>query len=152
LSPEPTTDFQFPVTPQIESLKDFFRAQYGRSLTRSELEWLAQLVTRYLDWSQENCGKNQLRIAAQRMVRLLSAIDEWMAASKDPERTWGEISLALGLPSVCFNHLTGSELASSRGLTKMAVSKRVTRFLHFVQMEPAFGANGRRLTFRSFGG
>jgi hypothetical protein len=55
--------------------------------------------------------------------------------------------LALGLPSVCFSHMTGAELASSRGISKMAVSKKITRFLRLVQLEPAFNNNGRYLAF-----
>ena len=81
------------------------------------------------------------------MIRLLSAIDEKMSGSADPERDWAEISLALGLPSVCFNHMTGAELASSRGPSKIAVSKKVTRYLRLVELEPAFDGNGRRLVF-----
>ena len=144
----PASEFQFPVSPQLELLQDYCKARFGRGLSGSDLEWLGDFVDGFLAWSENNCGRNrEARAAALTMIRLLSAIDEKMSGSADPERDWAEISLALGLPSVCFNHMTGAELASSRGLSKMAVSKKVTRFLRLVELEPAFDGNGRRLVF-----
>jgi hypothetical protein len=145
---EPSENFRFPEIPQIELLRDYCKARYGRGLGRADLEWLAGFVGEFLAWSETNCGRNEARAAALKMIRLLSAIDESMSASTDPERTWTEISLALGLPSICFSHMTGAELASSRGISKMAVSKKVTRFLRLVQLDRAFNENGGQLVFR----
>ena len=144
--PEPTEDFAYPHENQIDLLKDYFRAVYGRGLTSDEIQWLGGLVSDFLAWSQSHTTKAEARVAALKMIRLLSAIDETMAASRDPARSWAEIALALGLPRVCINHLTQSELATCHSVSGMAVSKTLNRFLRRVDMEPAF-KNGRGLDF-----
>ena len=127
--PEPTEDFAYPHDNQIDLLKDYFRAVYGRGLTSDEIEWLGGLVSDFLAWSQSHTTKREARVAALKMLGLLIKIDESMASSKNPERTWAEISLALGLPRVCISHLTQHEVASANNVSDMAISKGVHRFL-----------------------
>jgi len=144
--PEPTEDFAYPHDAQIDLLKDYFQAVYGRGLTSDETEWLGGLVTDFLAWSQSHTTKREARVAGLRMIRLLSAIDETMARSTNPARSWQEISLSLGLPRVCVSHMTQHELASAHNVSDMAVSKTLHRFLRRADMEPAF-KNGRGLDF-----
>ena len=140
--PEPTEGFSYPHDNQIDLLKDYFRQAYGKGLSASEIEWLGGVVSDFLAWSQNNCSKREMRIASLRMVRLLSAIDEAMAASTNPERTWAEIALGLGLPRVCISHMTQHELASAHNVSDMAVSKTLHRFLRRADMRPAFHGHG----------
>jgi hypothetical protein len=70
---------------------------------------------------------NQYRLAAVQLMRLLHAIDQIMIDSRNPTRDWWQISLALKLPSADFLELTEAEIAQQYGLTKMAISKRISK-------------------------
>lgn len=43
-NPEPAEQFRFPVDPQVDLLKDYFRQRYGRGLEPADVEWLGKLV------------------------------------------------------------------------------------------------------------
>jgi hypothetical protein len=80
---------------------------------------------------------NQYRLAAVQLMRLLHAIDQIMIDSKDPSRDWSQISLALKLPSADFLELTEAEIARQYGLTKMAISKCISK----LRQQAGFKAN-----------
>jgi hypothetical protein len=77
------------------------------------------------------------------------AIDQSMVEARNAARQWLTISLDLGLTSSCWTNLTEAALARQCGISKMAVSQQVHKFLASVDMEPAFGT-GRYPQFRSF--
>src|SRR5215831_7704321 len=87
---------------------------------------------------------NEYRLAAQHLIRLLHVIDEIMIESRHPTRDWWQISIALKLPSSDFLELTEAEIGQQHGLTKMAISKWVTKFRLRANFEPnKRGYNGR---------
>ena len=77
------------------------------------------------------------REAAVRLLGLLSVMDTHMSNRKDAQLGWLEISIALGLDSTRGKTIT--MIASEVGLSKQAISKRVTTFLRMSQLPPAFG-------------
>ena len=88
--------------------------------------------------------KSDYRLAAERLLRVLRAIDDIMTHSKAPVRDWQQISLALGLPSCCYQQLTEAAIGQRFGITKMAVSKSITKLLRLAELKPnRRGYNGR---------
>lgn len=87
---------------------------------------------------------NEYRVAAERLLRVLRAIDDLMIHSRDPSREWRQISLALGLPSCRYLELTEARIGRRYGITKMAVSKSISRLLKLAELKPnGRGYNGR---------
>lgn len=96
---------------------------------RAQLEWLE---------------RREYRAAAENLLRVLYALDEIMAHSRQPERDWQQISLALGLPSSRYLELTEIRIAARFGICKMAVSKSITKLLRLAAIQPnGRGYNGR---------
>src|ERR1700757_90691 len=88
--------------------------------------------------------KTDYRLAAERLLRVLHAIDEIMIHSREPARDWQQISLALGLPSCRYLQLTETGIGQRFGITKMAVSKSITKLLRLAALKPnGRGFNGR---------
>jgi hypothetical protein len=88
--------------------------------------------------------KTDYRLAAERLLRVLRAIDDIMTHSREPVRDWQQISLALGLPSCRYLELTETGIGQRFGITKMAVSKSVTKLLRLAELKPnRRGYNGR---------
>ena len=88
--------------------------------------------------------KTDYRLAAERLLRVLRAIDDIMTHSREPVRDWQQISLALGLPSCRYLELTEVAIGQRFGITKMAVSKSVTKLLRLAELKPnSRGYNGR---------
>ena len=88
--------------------------------------------------------KTDYRLAAERLLRVLHAIDEIMIHSREPVRDWQQISLALGLPSCRYLELTEAGIGQRFGITKMAVSKSITKLLRLAELKPnGRGFNGR---------
>jgi len=87
--------------------------------------------------------REDYRIAARRCLHVLFVIDSIMAKSRNPDRSWKEISIALGLPSACLSQITQASVGRSVGLSKMAISKQVRNFLKLADLKPAFGQGGR---------
>jgi hypothetical protein len=104
--------------------------------------FIARLFSDYLA-DYHPLTRTDYRIAARRCLRVLLAIDSKMSSSENPERTWKEISIALGLPSACFSQITQASVGRSVGVTKMAISKQVRSFLKLAELKPAFGCGSK---------
>jgi hypothetical protein len=104
--------------------------------------FIARLLVDYLA-DYHPLPKEEFRIAAERCLKVLFAIDSIMARSRNPYRDWQQISIALGLPSACFSQITQASVGRSVGLSKMAISKQVRNFLKLADLTPAFGQGGR---------
>ena|ERR1700757_3599183 len=88
--------------------------------------------------------KTDYRLAAERLLKVLHAIDEIMIHSREPARDWQQISLALGLPSCRYFELTEAKIGARFGIGKMAVSKSITKLLRLAELKPnGRGFNGR---------
>ena len=88
--------------------------------------------------------KSAYREVAERAVLVFLAADEIMSHTSDMRRDWQQISLALSLPSS--SQLTERKVAESAGITKMAVSKSITKFIRLAQLRPhEVGFNGRQI-------
>ena len=111
----------------MAAISEYLKSVLNGQLTneqRSMLEWLE---------------RSEYRAGAQKLMRVLYAIDEVMAKSRHPARDWQQISLALGLPSCRYLELTESEIGRRFGVGTMAVSKSVTKLLRLAEFKP----NGR---------
>ena len=115
-------------------------AEYVDSCTngmfsRDQKSAVAKLIADYIDecWLPNDLD---YRLASKRFLSLLCAIDEHMSESRNPLRTWREISLALMLPSS--QRTASSELMIGQrfGIGKMAVSKSISRFLELANLKP----------------
>jgi hypothetical protein len=104
--------------------------------------FITRLFSDYLAEYQP-VARTDYRIAARRCLRVLWAIDSKMSRSNNPERTWKEISISLGLPSACVSQITEAQIGRCFGLSKMAISKQVTKFCKLAELKPAFGQGGR---------
>ena len=87
----------------------------------------------------ESLKRTEYRSAAEKCLRVLCAIDEIMAHSREPVRDWEQISLALGLPSCRYRELTEAKISQRFGISEMAVSKQITKILRLAELKP----NGR---------
>jgi hypothetical protein len=84
------------------------------------------------------------RLACERLLPVLCAIDDIMSHSRQHQRDWQQISLALGLPSSRYLELTELVISRRFGVSKMAVSKMVTKLLRLAELKPnGCGYNGR---------
>lgn len=95
---------------------------------------IARLMADYLA-DYYPLARNDYRIAARRLFKFLAVIDKRMSESSNPNRAWREISLALGLPSARYSRLTMTKIGQDEGLSKMAISKSVTRLIHKAEQE-----------------
>src|SRR5215471_12344054 len=88
--------------------------------------------------------RSDYRLAAERLLKVLHAIDEVMTHSRQPHRHWREISLALGLPSCRYQQLTEARIGADFGITKMGVSKSIRKLMRLAELKPnGRGFNGR---------
>jgi hypothetical protein len=144
----PTVDFNFPEIPQTELLHNYCASTFGRNVAPADLEWLGNLISGYLNWLGTDCTDyNQFRLAALQLVRVLRAIDSLMVEARDKERCWEEISLALALPSAEERELTLEKIGRRYGLTKMAISKSVSKLIRLAQLKPRpRGYNGSQIS------
>jgi hypothetical protein len=72
-----------------------------------------------------------------RLRVLLFRMDTYMSRHRDAQLSWVQIATAMGLDSTEGKSVT--EIASSLGVTKQAVSKGVTAFLRLSGLPPAYG-------------
>jgi hypothetical protein len=87
---------------------------------------------------------NDYRLAAERLLRVLRAIDDIMIHSRDPARDWKQIALALWLPSCRYLHLNQTTIGRDHGVCRKAVSKSIAKLLRLAELKPnAHGFNGR---------
>jgi len=77
------------------------------------------------------------REASKRLVLVLEAVFHFLQTSRRKDLATLQWAIALGLPSVRGQDLTG--LALQLGVTRQDVSKGVTRFLRMSGLPPAFG-------------
>jgi len=120
---EPAVEFRFPIDLNGESSP----------------EQLAEILTDF-----RIPDKTDYRLAAERLLRVLHVIDDVMIHSREPARDWRQISVALGLPSCRYLQLTEAKIGRRFGITKMAVSKSVTKLLRLAELKPnGRGYNGR---------
>lgn len=145
---EPIEMPQYPADALPDRIRDYFLSRYNGNISPDDAAWLAELVADFIE-SNRLIDQNDYRLAARKCLRILVAIDQSMVEARDAARQWLTISLALGLPSSCWTNMTEAALARQCGISKMAVSKQVNKFLASVDMEPAFGA-GRYPQFKSF--
>jgi hypothetical protein len=81
-----------------------------------------------------------------KLAALLCRVDDIMMSSAHPHREWLQISLALSLPSSRLLELTEAGIGRQFGCTKMAVSKRISKFLSQAGLpRHSRGYNGRQL-------
>jgi hypothetical protein len=145
---EPATPPQLPDDPLPDRIRDHFPERYSGNISPEDATWLAGLIADFIS-SNRLIPENDYRLAARKCVRILVAIDQSMVEARNAARQWLTISLALGLPSSCWTNLTEAALARQCGISKMAISKQMHKFLESVDMEPAFGT-GRYPQFKSF--
>ena len=136
----------------MPDVAEYLEGVLNGEFSADQRAFIARLLTDYLA-DYHPLPKEEFRIAAQRCLRVLIVIDSIMSNSHNPDRSWKEISIALGLPSACLSGITELAIASgciskradTRGqpLTKMAISKQVRRFLKLAELKPAFGQGGR---------
>jgi hypothetical protein len=148
-SREATSEFQFPVI-LADDLKAIFETRGARGVADGLCRELAGLfndlyrlglIQTYLDPQPR---KTEYRRAAERLAKVLCVIDRLMVAAHEPARRWEEVSLALSLPSS--SKLTEEKIGRQFGLTKMAISKMVTKILQLAELKPhGYGYNGRQL-------
>jgi hypothetical protein len=126
----------------MPNLTEYLDDVLNGEFSADQRTFIARLFSDYLV-EYHPLARTDYRIAARRCLRVLLAIDSKMSQSRDPKRTWKEISISLGLPSACFSQITETALARSVGLSKMAISKQVTKFCKLAELKPAFGQGGR---------
>jgi hypothetical protein len=144
--PEPSVGFKYPEIPLVELLRDYCRLHYGRDILPADSKWLADFVGRFLFWSEISPKRHELRIAGEKLIRVLVAIDQVMACSKNLERDWRQVALALALPSARYSEDTESQIGCSFGVTKMCISKSISKLLRLCELTPhSKGFNGRQL-------
>ena len=111
-----------------------------------ERKWISEPVTEFQfpaslngDDHSRVPNPNDYRLAAERLLKVLHAIDEIMIHSRQPTRDWQQIALALGLPSCRYFQLTEKTIGQRFGIGPMAVSKSITKLLRLAELKP----NGR---------
>ena len=102
-------------------------------------EYLESVLTPEQRAIVEWMERTENRLAAEKLIRVLYAIDEVMTHSRQPTRDWQQISLALGLPSCRYLQLTEKTIGQRFGIGPMAVSKSITKPLRLAELKP----NGR---------
>jgi hypothetical protein len=141
---EPKTGFEYPIDTLDDRIREYFTERYHGNLSSQDASWLAEFIDGFLERQTDLLVSNsEKRLAAQRMLRILIAIDEAMLQSKDVWRTWQEVAIALALPSICSLKISQASLGRSVGLTRAAIKKSVHKLCRVFEVEPAFANSGR---------
>jgi hypothetical protein len=148
---QPATEFALPPI----SVRDVLKAIYDlrdSDFTDESLIWLSHLLDRILRFEDGALleayldrvpNKTDYRSAAERLARVLFAVDAVMTEKGPATREWQQISLALGLPSS--RRLTEAAVGRRFGVCTMAVSKSITKLLRLAELKPnGRGYNGTR--------
>ena len=126
----------------MPDIAEYLEGVLNGEFSADQRMFIARLINDFLaDYHPP--ARNDYRIAARRCLKVLFAIDWIMSKSRNPDRDWKQISIALGLPSACFSQITEAAVARSVGLSKMAISKQVNNFLRLAELKPAFGRGGK---------
>jgi hypothetical protein len=132
---EPTVPPQYPADPLPDRIRDYFLSRYNGNISPDDAAWLAELVTDFIE-SNRLINQNDYQPAARKCLRIFSC--DRLKHGGSPQ---GCTPMANDQPSFrpakhCWTNLTEAALARQCGISKMAVSNQVHKFLASVDMEP----------------
>lgn len=120
-----------------EEIREYIDSVLIGDFSENQRTEIAHLVAEIFA-DQPHLNRNAYRAAALKFLRILVMIDAAMSGSGNPKREWAAIALGIGLPSAYYSDMTQSKLARVCRVSKMAISKQVSKFLDSVDLESAF--------------